>query len=91
MGKSTQRPEQTGRPAKRKVRLHRDRCPSCNVSFTDHMGIIGTCAELQQNRMIMLRLLDDLARLGVEFAHDLRLSLDVQGGSKCKATTQTKG
>ena len=66
-------------------------CPSCRVPFADHMGLVGTCAELQQTRLIMLRLLDDLARLGVEFARDLRLNLDAVGDTKCKATVATKG
>lgn len=69
----------------------RDICPSCNTSFTDHKGIIGTCAELQENRLIMLKLLDDLARLGVNYARDMRLNLDAVGGDKCKVTTATKG
>lgn len=78
--------------AKRKARLHRpDHCPACNKSFTKHKGIVGTCTELQQNRMIMLRMLDDLAQLSIEFAHDLRLSLDAVGADKCKATVATKG
>jgi hypothetical protein len=30
-------------------KLHRmEACPICNKDFSDHLGIIGTCAELQK-------------------------------------------
>lgn len=28
----------------------RDKCPSCGVKYIDHLGLIGTCRELQKLR-----------------------------------------
>lgn len=34
-----------------------DICPSCGKDMTDHLGIIGTCAQLQ----LAIQYLDDIA------------------------------
>ena len=26
----------------------RDKCPSCNIQYIEHVGIIGTCADLRE-------------------------------------------
>lgn len=35
---------------------HPSRCPSCGVPFVDHLGLIGTCAELMKARQENVKL-----------------------------------
>ena len=39
------------------------RCPSCGVAWVEHLGMIGTCRELQQARADILVLAAEIDRL----------------------------
>jgi hypothetical protein len=32
----------------------KDKCPSCNVPYVEHMGLHGTCEELQICKMLLM-------------------------------------
>jgi len=38
-------------------------CPSCGVQYFHHLGLIGTCAELQKAKLNILKLKEELYEL----------------------------
>lgn len=40
-----------------------DACPSCDVLYVEHLGMTGTCAELQQLKKLVARKTAALSRI----------------------------